>query len=154
MGLHVVPRLADVADADEIARLLHEFNTEFDTPSPGVEVLRERLVRLLTDDSMFAIVAGDPLVAVGLISLRPNVWYGGRVALLDELYVEPPHRNAGIGSAIIGRLHGHARSTGIDAIEINVDEGDIDAQRFYERHGYSSIDPDTNERAVFYFSEM
>ena len=35
-----------------------------------------------------------------------------------------------------------------------VDEGDLDAQRFYERHGYTSIEPDTGERAVFHFNEL
>ena len=29
----------DADDADEVARLLHDFNREFNTPSPGVEVL-------------------------------------------------------------------------------------------------------------------
>ena len=28
------------------------------------------------------------------------------------------------------------------------------AQRFYERNGYSSIEPDTNERAFYYFQEL
>jgi GNAT superfamily N-acetyltransferase len=148
------PRLATAADAAEVARLLHYFNTEFDTPSPGPEVLRERLSTLLAGDAMFAIVAGSPAIAIALVSVRPSVWYAGRVGVLDELYVEPHHRNEGVGSAILALLRQHATSVGIDAIEINVDEGDIDAQRFYERHGYSSIEPDTGERAFFYFREF
>ena len=64
----------------------------------------------------------------------------------------PDLRGQGIGSAIIDLLLAERPRRGVDLIEINVDEGDIDAQRFYERHGFSAIDPDTNERA-FYFSQ-
>jgi GNAT superfamily N-acetyltransferase len=148
------PRFATVADAAAVASLLHDFNTEFDTPSPGVMVLRDRLSRLLTGGAVFAIITGEPAVAVGLVTIRPNIWYQGSVALLDELYVRPELRNLGIGSAILNLLHQYARESDIDAIEINVDERDVDAQRFYERHGYSSSEPDTNERAFYYFHEV
>ncbi len=148
------PRLATVHDADEIARLLHEFNTEFETPSPGPQVLRTRLARLLATDSTIAILVGGPAVGVALVTVRSNVWYDGGVALLDELYVQPERRGQGIGSAIIDALHRHAVAARIDAIEINVDEGDVDAQRFYERHGYTCLEPDTGERAFFYFREL
>ena len=148
------PRLAGASEADEVGRLLHDFNTEFETPSPGADVLSERLAVLLAGESMFAILAGSPAFAVALVSVRPNVWYSGRVGLLDELYVEPHRRSEGTGSAILGLLADHARALGIDAIEINVDEGDVDAQRFYERHGYSSIEPETNERAFYYSQEL
>jgi ribosomal protein S18 acetylase RimI-like enzyme len=154
VGNEITARLADVTDAAEVAQLLHDFNSEFDTPSPSVQELSERLSLLLVDESMFAIVAGNPAVAVGLVSVRPNVWYRGRVALLDELYVAPAHRNKGIGSAILRLLRDRASAAGIDAIEINVDEGDVDAQRFYERHGYSSTEPGTNERAFYYSQEI
>ena len=154
MGRPPRARLAEVSDSYEIGRLLHDFNIEFDTPTPGAEVLGERLTGLLAGETVFAIVAGTPPVAVGLVSLRPNVWYEGKVALLDELYVAPDHRNNGIGTAILELLHARARATGVDAIEINVDEGDVDAQRFYERHGYSSIEPDTGDRAFYYFQEL
>ncbi len=154
MNSEPTPRLATVDDAAEVARLLHDFNIEFDTPSPYAEVLTERLSRLLARGSMFALLAGHPAVAVAVVSVRPNVWHEGDVALLDELYVAPPHRNTGIGTAMLGLLDDHALAAGIDAIEINVDEGDIDAQRFYERHGYSSIEPDTNERAFYHFREL
>ncbi|WP_420452912.1 GNAT family N-acetyltransferase [Ilumatobacter sp.] len=148
------PRLADASEADEVGRLLHDFNTEFETPSPGADVLSERLAVLLDGESMFAILAGRPAFAVALVSVRPNVWYSGRVGLLDELYVDPSRRSEGTGSAILSLLSDHALTLGIDAIEINVDEGDIDAQRFYERHGYSSIEPETNERAFYYHQEL
>lgn len=148
------PRLADVGDAGQVGRLLHEFNTEFETPSPGADVLTERLTTLLAGDSMFAVLVGSPAFAVALVSIRPNVWYPGRVGLLDELYVHPRHRDKGFGSAILRLLQQHALTIGIDALEINVDEGDVAAQRFYERNGYSSIEPNTNERAFYYFREV
>jgi GNAT superfamily N-acetyltransferase len=147
-------RLATVHDAAAVARLLHDFNAEFDTPSPGVEVLTDRLRRLLDADRTFAVIAGEPTAGVALVTLRPNVWYDGKVAMLDELYVAPAHRNRGMGSALVRRLVDDAPARGIDAIEINVDEGDLDARRFYERHGFSPVDPDSGDRALYYALEL
>jgi len=146
------PRLATAADAAELARLLHDFNTEFDIPTPGVEWLTARLRELLAGDDTIAILAGDPAVALALVTLRPNVWYAGRVALLDEMYVAPELRGQGIGSGVIELMLTTVRGRGAELVEINVDEGDVDAQRFYERHGFSATEPDTGERA-FYFSQ-
>jgi len=147
-------RQATADDADEIARLLHDFNTEFDTPSPGAEVLAERLRLLLAGHTTIAILAGTPAVAVALTTLRTNVWYAGEVALLDELYVEPRFRGQGIGSAIVKKLTSISRGRGVDLIEINVDEGDVEAQHFYERHGFSATEPGSTERAFYYSQEL
>jgi GNAT superfamily N-acetyltransferase len=154
MGDALTPRPATVDDADEVARLLHDFNVEFDTPSPGTAVLAGRLRELLAGQDTIAILAGAPAVAVALVTLRPNVWYAGSVALLDELYVVPHLRGQGIGSAVIGRLMAMADERGVDLIEINVDEGDVDAQRFYERHGFSPTEPGSDERALYYSQEL
>jgi hypothetical protein len=87
-------RVAAPADAEEVARLLHDFNVEFAAPTPGVGVLADRLRRLLAGEETLAILAGSPAVAVALVTLRPNVWFAGPVALLDELYVHPPSGGA------------------------------------------------------------
>jgi hypothetical protein len=39
-------------------------------------------------------------------------------------------------------------------IEINVDEGDVDAQRFYERDGFAATDPASDERAFCHSREL
>jgi GNAT superfamily N-acetyltransferase len=148
------PRLATVGDADEVAGLLHDFNVEFDTPTPGVEVLAKRLRVLLAGEETFALLAGRPSVAVALLTLRPNVWYEGPVALLDELYVVPALRGRGIGSRIIDLLLSTARQRSVSLVEINVDEGDIDAQRFYERHGFVATEPGSTERALYFFRDL
>jgi ribosomal protein S18 acetylase RimI-like enzyme len=148
------PRLASARDAAEIARLLHDFNSEFGSPSPGDDVLAARLRVLLAGDATIGLLAGTPAVGVALVTLRPNVWYAGRVALLDELYVVPRLRGRGIGSALVDLLMSASRAMGVDLVEINVDEGDVDAQRFYERHGFSSTEPGSTERSFYYAQEL
>ncbi|QDB79957.1 GNAT family N-acetyltransferase [Georgenia sp. 311] len=147
-------RWAGVSDAAVVARLLHDFNTEFDTPSPGVDVLAARLTELLPAGRTTALLAGDPAVAVALLTSRPNVWYDGPVLLLDELYVVPDRRGQGIGSTVLDRLLADATAAGVALVEINVDEADVDAQRFYERHGFRGGDVAPDERAFYYSREL
>lgn len=122
--------------------------------SCGAEVLADRLRELLATEETFAILAGTPAVAVALVTLRPNVWYSGPVALLDELYVAPSLRGRGIGSKVIDLLLTQAHQRSVSLVEINVDEGDVDARRFYERHGFATTEPGSAERALYYFREL
>lgn len=147
-------RVAAADDARDVAQLLHDFNTEYDTPTPGVPVLEGRMRRLLAGPSTFSLLAGRPPVGVALVTLRPNVWYDGPVALLDELYVQPHLRSQGIGAAIIERLVDECRARGVELVEINVDEGDVDTQRFYARHGFVLREPDSDERAFYWWRAM
>ncbi|WP_144717422.1 GNAT family N-acetyltransferase [Agrococcus jejuensis] len=140
------PRLATVADARDVARLLHAFNVEFDTPTPRAEVLAERIASLVERDDTFVVVAGSPPNAIGLVTLRPNVW-SGTVALLDELYVEPGARGRGIGARVLALVVEEAAGRGATELEVEVDEPDVDAQRFYEREGLPLADAETGDRA-------
>jgi len=148
---HPLPRRATAEDAEQVGRLLHDFNTEFGTSSPGVGVLATRLRDLLASDSTIAVLAGQPPLGVALVTMRSNVWYDAPVALLDELYVVPEHRGRGIAAAMLDVVVGMARDAGVELVEINVDEGDAGARRFYERHGFSAVEPDTGQRALYYW---
>jgi len=150
----VTPRRATTADAAAIGRMLHDFNTEFGEETPGPEVLAQRVERILARDDVVALLAGDGPDGLALLTFRPGVWSDGPVALLEELYVVPALRNRRIGTALLQRAFDVAREQGSRYFEINVDEGDVDAQRFYERHGVRATDPGTGERAFYYFREL
>ncbi len=148
------PRLATAGDAAVVAELLDAFNREYSTPTPGVAVLAARLERLLARGDTIALLTGDPAVAVALLTLRPNVWYQGRVALLDELYVAPELRGRGLGSALLTAAEAVTRQRGGEVLEINVDGYDTDARRFYERHGYANSEPGEDQPLLYYFREL
>jgi GNAT superfamily N-acetyltransferase len=147
-------RLAEPADAAEVAEMLHAFNVEFSTPTPGSAVLTERLRGLLPRDDFVVLLAGDPAVGLALLTFRPGVWDAGPVTVLEELYVRPDLRGQGIGHGLLDRAMAIARERGSATFEINVDEGDIDARRFYERHGFSNTEPGETERLLYYFRAL
>lgn len=150
----VTPRVATVAEVVAVAGLLDAFNREFSTPTPGPAVLVTRLRRLLAGGEVIALLAGDPAIAVALLTLRPNVWYEGPVALLDELYVAPELRGRGVGSALLMAAEAMTRERGGELLEINVDGDDIDARRFYERHGYTNTEPGQDQPLFYYYREL
>lgn len=148
------PRVADMTEIASVAGLLDAFNREYDTPTPGEAVLATRLGRLLAGGDVIALLTGDPAVAVGLLTLRPNVWYDGPVALLDELYVTPEVRGRGLGSALLAAAEVVTRQHGGELLEINVDGDDTGARRFYERHGYVNSEPGEDQPALYYYREL
>ncbi len=128
-------RRATPDDAGDVARLLHDFNTEFGDPTPGVAVLTQRLEEQLARDDVAALLAAEDGLA--LITFRPTVWDAGPVALLEELYVVPEKRGERTVGELIQEAFVLARRRGSETFQVNVDEPDVDAQRFYERHGVS-----------------
>jgi GNAT superfamily N-acetyltransferase len=147
-------RVAGVGDADAAAALLHAFNVEFETPTPEPGTLAARLRAMLAGDDVVLLLAGAPPVALALMTFRPVVWDAGPVALLDELYVRPDLRGVGIGSTLLAHAIDAARARGTETFEINVDEGDTDARRFYERHGFALTEPGRDERAFYYVRRL
>jgi GNAT superfamily N-acetyltransferase len=148
------PRLATPADAGTVADLLHAFNSEYGTPTPGPAVLTARLERLLAGPHVLALLSGERAVGVALVTLRPNVWYDGPVAVLDELYVAPALRGRGLGSRLLAATESEVRRRGGQLLEINVDGDDTDARRFYVRHGYANHEPGEDQPLLYYYREL
>lgn len=149
-------RLAAVADAGLLARLQYDFDTEFDSPTPPVEVLTERYARLLAEPAAFALLAEKDGAATGFatVTLRPTIYCDGPLAVLDELYVVPGLRDGGIGTGLLTAVVDEVVARGGGELHINVDEVDTDTRRFYERHGWVNIEPGTDYRMLLYTREL
>ncbi|WP_226758668.1 GNAT family N-acetyltransferase [Arthrobacter sp. SO3] len=147
-------RRATTADAPVVAQLLHDFNTEFSTPTPDVGELQARLTQLLAGDDVVVLLIGEPASGVAVLSFRPNVWYRGPVAILDELYVRAELRGHRLGSALLDAALDLVCGRGGALIEINVDGEDTDARRFYEAHGFTNTELTQTDPMLYYYREL
>ncbi len=88
------------------------------------------------------LVAVDDDVVVGLIGLEVF----GRTGLLRSLVVASRARRAGLGGKLVGALESAAEAAGIEELWLLT----IDAERFFERQGFSiverSVVPDSIRR--------
>lgn len=153
MITHVV--LATPQHAASVAGLLREFNAEFSTPCPPQDVLERRFAQLIAGDQAYVVLAhsSEPS-GFALLTLRPSPYYAGSLATLDEFYVRPELRGRGIGTRIMELAESHARALGVGEVQINVDEVDEAARRFYERRGYSNFETGQDSRMFCYFREL
>jgi GNAT superfamily N-acetyltransferase len=130
-------RQATAADAAEIARLLHDFNTEYGEPTPGVDALAQRMRELLAGDTV-VLLAGDGPDGLAVLRLRSSIWTAGLECYLAELYVVPALRGQGLGRGLMEAALELARKRGADWMELNTDEGDVAARALYERLGFKA----------------
>lgn len=146
-------RRATPDDAAVLGRLLWDFNTEFATETDDADVLTARFARLLPLDDIVAVLAEDgdgAPVGFALLSLRPAIWFDGPVSQLEELYVVPDLRSQGIGTQLLDLSRRLARDLGSPEMHIGVDEVDVDTRRFYERHGFRTIEDGVDYRMLLY----
>ena len=154
-------RIGTVADADVAGRLLHDFNTEFESATPSPHEFADRFRTMLARDDVVLILAmgegeggGSEPVGFALVTMRPSPYYDGPLIQLEELYVRPRLRDGGIGTLIMTRLLELAAERSAGEIRIDVDEVDTDTRRFYERLDFTNISPDADGRMLCYIREL
>ena len=131
-------RRATVADARVVAQLLHDFNREFDEPTPPVTELEDRIAQLLQGDDTVVLLVGNNPAGLAVLRFRAAIWSSGLECYLAELYVTPTQRGHGLGRALMDAALQEARHRGADTMEIAVDEPDLAARRLYESLGFTN----------------
>ena len=91
-------RRATVADVSAVGQLLHDFNQEYDDPTPGPVVLAERIGRLLGSDETVILLGGPGPDGLAVLRFRPSFWSAGLECYLAELYVVPGPAGTGTGA--------------------------------------------------------
>jgi ribosomal protein S18 acetylase RimI-like enzyme len=131
-------RRATVADAAVIGRLLHDFNTEYDDPTPGPDRLAERIRQLLDGGDTAVLLAGAGPDGLAVLRFRPALWSEALESYLAELYVVPAARGRGLGRALMNAAIDFARDEGADYMDLGTAETDVAARALYESLGFSN----------------
>jgi ribosomal protein S18 acetylase RimI-like enzyme len=131
-------RRATPGDAAAVARLLHDFQAEYDEPSPGVEALEERYADLIRNKEMVVLLIGDGPDGFAQLRFRPWVYSSGLHSYLEELYVVPSLRGNGLGRALLEAAMETARREGAEQMELGTSEDDVAARKLYESAGFTN----------------
>jgi len=133
-------RLLTANDLSSVNRLILQLavDTGFDfSIRPNqVKVIFERMAQ--HPDLYLNLVAEQAGDVVGLVSVVCyKTWFHpGGTALINELIVDEPARNQGIGKQLIDAAIEEARIRGMDEIEVGTEGDNLGAQRFYQRCGF------------------
>ena len=125
-------RLADVADADAIARLLDQLGY----PTEYVEV-PERLERLRANHRAAVLLAerDDEVVGLATVHILSVLNRHRDVAWLTALVVDESARGAGVGRRLVEAAEEFARQSDCERLSVTTHEHRTDAQSFYARVG-------------------
>ena len=137
-GPDLAVRRAQRADAEAIARLLHDFNTEYDEHSPGVAALSDRFRQLLGTDETTVLLGGAAPDGLVVLRFRPAIWTEALECYVAELYVVPDRRGQGLGRALMEAAIEFARNEGATYMDLGTGEDDTAARRLYESLGFSN----------------
>ena len=137
-------RAAELRDVVDIVRLIGRL-AEFEKLTHLLQVTPETLRPHLFGERPVAeaMVAerGGRVVAFALFFTNFSTFLAKPGLYLEDLFVEPEERGAGIGQALLRRLAQLAASRGYGRFEWSVLDWNADAIRFYERMG-ATVMPD------------
>ncbi len=122
------------ARADRIVELVHLLN-----PSLAPGLLAERLARQWGAQGYhcFGLFdAADLLVGVASAWISVRL-YGGQLAELDNVVVDPELRGRGAGSYFLTEMEAQLKARGCRRIELKTYVTNARSHKFYFEHGYS-----------------
>ena|ERR671932_14374 len=144
-------KITDYSDIEILMPLIQEFHEIEHLPfdegkirSLLAKIMRENsLGRVwLIQDSGDAIAQSTAPTVIGYIVLMfgYSLEFLGRDAFIDELYIREGNRGQGIGTRALQFVQQVCPSLGIQALHLEVDRKNTDAQRLYRKVGFEDHD--------------
>jgi ribosomal protein S18 acetylase RimI-like enzyme len=149
---HAVRR-AELADAEAVGRLMHDFNAEFDESTPGPERIAERIRELLAGGDTAILLAGPGPDGLAILRFRLAITTPGLECYLAELYVVPARRGQGLGRALMNAAIDEARARGADYMDLGTSEDDVAARALYESLGFVNREGGRPDGPISYYYE-
>jgi ribosomal protein S18 acetylase RimI-like enzyme len=136
--MEITFRQAEWADVETLVRF-HVALNEFDGTEADPVRARAGLKLLLDHEewgSVWLICADGAAVGYMVLTWGFSVEFGGRDAFVDELYIEEEYRGQGVGRQTLAFAAEVCRARDIQALHLEVDRANVNAQTVYERVGF------------------
>ena len=132
--------IATPEDVPRLCELLAVLFTQEKEFVPNAALQAEGLLSIIGSPRVgMILISREGYKIVGMVSLLYTVstFLGGRVALLEDVVVDPAWRGKGQGSALLQSAIEHARIVGCRRITLLTDEDNSKARSFYEGFGFT-----------------
>ncbi|VVM07025.1 GNAT family N-acetyltransferase [Methylacidimicrobium tartarophylax] len=132
--------MATSEDIPVLVRLLEILFSQEEEFTPNGALQEQGLRAILSDpqigEIMLAEEDGRP---IGMVSLLYSVStaLGARVAILEDMVIDPARRGAGVGSALLARALQLCRERQCARVTLLTDARNAEARGFYEKFGFT-----------------
>ncbi len=130
-------RQAVFADLEALSTLLDDYR-RFYGRSSDTAAARAFLRGRFEHGQSVMFLAADGVTPAGFTQLYPSFSSVSlaRVFILNDLFVAPTHRGAGVGARLLDAAAGYARAMGAVRLSLNTDVENTSAQALYEAKGW------------------
>ena len=135
-------RPADLGDRERLLDLMADFYAEsgFVLDRPHAEGAFATLLRDPRLGRVWLIEQDQAVVGYVVVTFVFAMEYGGLAAWVDDLYVEPHARGAGLGTGALAEVRESCAGLGVRALAVEVGRDNAAAQAVYRSAGMVAID--------------
>lgn len=130
---------ATLLDIPDLCILLHTLFSQEAEFSPDTNVQYTALEMIIKDETVgkILVLKYDEKI-IGMVSLLFTIStaLGGRVALLEDMVIDPAYRSQGAGSKLLNEALVYAKALTCKRVTLLSDSDNLDAHRFYKRFGF------------------
>jgi ribosomal protein S18 acetylase RimI-like enzyme len=141
-GENISFRTATIADTEALQNLVKQYY-EFDQILYVSDEIESGLQALLGDDSLgqaWLILHGTQPVGYIIFTYGFDIEFGGRLATITDLYLEPDHRRQGLGGKVLHHVEVFCRGIGLRGLELQVESDNTEARALYKKFGFQPAD--------------
>jgi len=134
-------RLAQPVDRDAVLALLVAQLRKhgIDTPEAAIAFALDGLMANQERGAVLVAIVDRRVVGIAALSAMWTLEHGGPAMWLEELYVEPAHRQGGIGRLLLAAAGDAARARGALTLDLEVEASHVRAANLYAREGFQRL---------------
>lgn len=106
----------------------------------AVRVTFRRFLSLPSFGKVWLLSEGNKPVGYVVLTLGFSFEFYGHDAFIDELYIDAAYRRRGFGRQAVEFVGRKAREKGVNALHLEVDNGNDPALELYRRTGFEDLD--------------